>query len=198
MDLLKNTDLETPKIPLELELNDETTPISSDTNTVSIKKDLEPRFLTVKDVLSLDKEEMGVEILRRWIMITKIAMENLKFKSQVERRKRGWFTIEKIFFFDSISKKYISRALIGEEKKEIYSKINDGYGFLCEKGYLKIISYHPKFLTEGIDFFLELCKKGEVYLYEQYSDDIDRGKKSYDDERNNMRRKGRRTITEKK
>lgn len=133
-------------------------------------------YLPVKEVVSMEPRNLAMEMLRRWIIATKTAMDVLRQGSQRESRKKA-FSMTKFYFFDSISKKYLFFALCGKYEddlqREAYAKIDSALSILESDALFKINSFHPKFVERGIVKFLSLCKSGEVYLYDENARELE-------------------------
>lgn len=130
-------------------------------------------ILTVTDVLSMSDEDLIRECFRRWIIATEHVYDHLlDLSSQRVSRLRS-FNMKKFFFCDSMGKKYLTLALVGHPDKSIMARFRSIFAAFQNAGYFKIQSYHPKFISKGVFRFMDLCRAGEVYRFDEFRDDIE-------------------------
>ena len=65
-----------------------------------------------------------------------------------------------------------SLAMTGRDDKLMSKEIDRGLHWLEERGLIKILSYHPKFLENGVIYFVNKCLEGKVIDYTKHENEI--------------------------
>jgi transcription initiation factor IIE alpha subunit len=130
-------------------------------------------MLSVDDVLSMTVPCIARECMRRWIVAIKCSFETLKTGTQRDERKK-LLNVSKIFFFVNMAKRYLCQSLVGKNDRRLNGILTEAIDHLVNDGLIKVQSYHPKFVKKGVDEFIAMCNRGEIYGYDAHRDDIQR------------------------
>ena len=129
-------------------------------------------YFTTADVRAMKTRAVMMECFKRWLVAMDFAIDVLMKGRQSESRKKI-FSMSKLFFFAWMGKKYLSKALVGIESREVFEKIDDAMTLMEKEGLMRVESFHPKFLPGGVALFTGMCRSGEVYHYAENAGKIE-------------------------
>jgi len=130
------------------------------------------KYFTIPDVIAMNQRDVMIECFKRWLVATNHAIDVLMQGKQSESRKKV-FSVSKLFFFASMGKKYLSKAIVGTESREVFTKIDEAMALMESEGLMHVESFHPKFLPNGVKLFMSMCKSGDVYHYDEDASKIE-------------------------